>query len=164
MANSKLRCTVCREYFDRNLFYGAGCCSEECFNELVGRARRKRARRAENRSKKVAAKKVRNSMNQDLKRKVRERDGQRCRSCGTPNKLHVHHIEYLSQGGANSKINLITLCEIHHALVHSNKHKYQPLCRGYIWLLYVEGIKADLGEVERWTRDGTIPIAGRRLA
>ena len=40
--------------------------------------------------------------------------------------------------------NLITLCREHHDLVHSNKRKYQPLCRCYIWKLYVEGYKLRL--------------------
>jgi len=50
--------------------------------------------------------------------------------------LSVHHIEYLSQGGANVMHNLISLCGAHHAEVHSNKKLWQPILRATIWLTY----------------------------
>lgn len=163
MPNTKLRCTVCKGYFPRSSFYGAGCCTEECFRELQEMGRRRRQRRSASTKKRWENHRKRSSISGDLKRRVRNRDGNCCRYCGSPRNLHVHHIEYLSQGGANRAINLITLCDEHHAVIHSDKRRYQPLCRGYIWLLYVEGIKATISEVERWAVEG-IPHPIRRSA
>lgn len=50
---------------------------------------------------------------------VRERDGHRCRVCGSTNELHVHHIRYRSQGGDHSPSNLVTLCRVCHEKVHA---------------------------------------------
>ncbi len=40
--------------------------------------------------------------------------------------ISSHHIIYLSQGGADSLDNLITLCALCHAIVHSDKATWQP--------------------------------------
>jgi hypothetical protein len=77
-----------------------------------------------------------------------ERD-QRCRYCGTRRNLHAHHIAYRSQGGTDDPHNLITLCNDHHDLVHTNKGLWQPLLRAYIWLLYIEGRRLFLLDIKR---------------
>lgn len=50
---------------------------------------------------------------------VRERDGHRCRVCGSTHELHVHHIRYRSQGVDHSPSNLVTLCRVCHEKVHA---------------------------------------------
>jgi 5-methylcytosine-specific restriction endonuclease McrA len=84
----------------------------------------------------------------DWKETVLERD-QRCRYCGTRRNLHVHHIDYKSQGGNNDLHNLIALCVEHHDLVHSDKGLWQPTLRAYIWLLYIEGRRLFLLDIRR---------------
>lgn len=74
-----------------------------------------------------------------LRDEVLERDNRRCRFCGGNRNLNAHHIDYRSQGGLHEAWNLIMLCDDCHMTVHSNKRRFQPLLRGYIWLVYVEG-------------------------
>jgi hypothetical protein len=47
---------------------------------------------------------------------VLERDGYRCAvpGCTSRRSLHVHHVRFRSQGGADAPANLITLCAFHH--------------------------------------------------
>jgi 5-methylcytosine-specific restriction endonuclease McrA len=97
---------------------------------------------------------VSGSSRQHVLRRARSRDcvlerDQRCRYCGTRRNLHVHHINYKSQGGSHDPHNLITLCNAHHDLVHTNKGLWQPILRAYIWLLYIEGRRLFLLEVKR---------------
>jgi hypothetical protein len=79
---------------------------------------------------------------------VLERD-RRCRYCGTARNLHIHHIDYRSQGGNDDPHNLIVLCHEHHGLVHSDKAVWQPLLRAYIWLFYFEGRQLFLLDIKR---------------
>lgn len=59
---------------------------------------------------------------------VYARDGHRCRWCGRTNgALHLHHINYRSAGGDHAPSNLITLCVVHHQLVHTDKGLYPTL-------------------------------------
>lgn len=54
---------------------------------------------------------------------VRERDGNRCRKCGSNSKLHIHHVQYINHGMeakvATSIDDLICLCEKCHAKEHN---------------------------------------------
>lgn len=63
-------------------------------------------------------------------RKVRQdvlvRDRYRCRCCGTPEKVDVHHIRFRSRGGADVPENLCALCRVCHLELHAYR-------------LYVEG-------------------------
>jgi Holliday junction DNA helicase RuvB len=54
-----------------------------------------------------------------LRRKVLNRDNRKCRCCGTPHSLHVHHIIPWSEGGRTRMKNLITVCRNCHALIHA---------------------------------------------
>jgi 5-methylcytosine-specific restriction endonuclease McrA len=54
-----------------------------------------------------------------LRRKVLNRDNRKCRCCGTPHSLHVHHIIPWSEGGKTRMKNLITVCRNCHALIHA---------------------------------------------
>lgn len=63
--------------------------------------------------------------------------------------IEVHHISYRSQGGPDWPSNLITLCQVHHMLVHSDKRKYQRVLRATIWMHYVDGSFLRVPEVEK---------------
>ena len=49
---------------------------------------------------------------------VRERDGHRCRVCGSTFIVQVHHILYRSLGGTPGTDNLVCLCAHCHRAVH----------------------------------------------
>ena len=49
---------------------------------------------------------------------VLERDGNRCRRCGTGENLTLHHIKLRKDGGKNVAENLITLCRPCHDAEH----------------------------------------------
>jgi len=53
-----------------------------------------------------------------LRQAVLERDGWRCQSCGILRNLEVHHKQFRSHLGENSKENLITLCSHCHSRCH----------------------------------------------
>ena len=53
------------------------------------------------------------------RKRVLARDRRRCRHCGSPHRLHVHHIIPWSQGGRTVMRNLITMCRSCHALIHA---------------------------------------------
>ena len=54
-----------------------------------------------------------------LRQQVLERDGWRCQYCGRLEQLEVHHIRSRAQLGADSELNLITLCADCHTKLHS---------------------------------------------
>jgi 5-methylcytosine-specific restriction endonuclease McrA len=56
---------------------------------------------------------------ESLRKQVLRRDGWRCQSCGTMSNLEVHHKEFRSHCGQDSKENLITLCGRCHRTIHS---------------------------------------------
>jgi len=53
-----------------------------------------------------------------LMKRVLERDGWRCRKCGSPKDLRVHHKVRRSQQGNDSLDNLVTLCAYCHMAEH----------------------------------------------
>lgn len=63
---------------------------------------------------------------QNLKQYVLKRDDYLCRSCKkktkTNTELHVHHIKFRSNGGTDTKNNLITLCKPCHDKLHKRKN------------------------------------------
>lgn len=147
MPNAKLRCTFCRDYFTRDDFFRPGFCSEDCFLAQQQKARDKRSRKERNRNQFHRDHKGKSLPALD-RRRIRKRDRDRCRRCGTGFDLHVHHIIYRSQGGPDEDSNLITLCQSCHDKVHSDKRKYQHVCLAYIWMLYVGGRQMTLIELE----------------
>ncbi len=60
-----------------------------------------------------------------LMKKVLERDGWRCRECGSIENLQVHHKIHRSQQGADSLANLITLCVYCHIKEHGQLY-FEP--------------------------------------
>ena len=53
-----------------------------------------------------------------IRREVLQRDGWRCRECGAPGRLEVHHLEPLHKGGSNDVFNLVALCRGCHIAAH----------------------------------------------
>ena len=141
MTTTTYCCLACREYRLRPEFrrVGLGCvCSSECLADIRSRTHRSPPRVVANPGLSTA-----------VKAAVRRRDQYRCRTCGRRSNLHVHHINYVSEGADHSVHNLITLCDEHHGMVHSDKRRWQPICRAYIWLLYVENCQRFLIDIER---------------
>ena len=53
-----------------------------------------------------------------LRREVLARDGCRCLNCESSERLHVHHVVYLSHGGRTEAANLLAVCDSCHSLIH----------------------------------------------
>jgi len=56
-----------------------------------------------------------------LRLQVLRRDGWRCQSCGAMLNLEVHHQRFRSHSGADSELNLITLCGACHSQAHRKR-------------------------------------------
>jgi 5-methylcytosine-specific restriction endonuclease McrA len=54
-----------------------------------------------------------------LCRQVLDRDGWRCQFCGYRQELHIHHVQFRSEGGVDESWNLLTLCSDCHNAVHA---------------------------------------------
>ncbi len=82
--------------------------------------------------KKVSNKRI--TVTEKTYNKVMQRDNYKCRLCGTSFNLNEHHIVYKSEDRKliNEPTNLIVLCTKCHALVHSNKHYWQPILKEMI--------------------------------
>ncbi len=68
---------------------------------------------------------------ENLKQYVLERDGHRCQHCKAQQKLHVHHLIWRRNGGADTHQNLITLCKTCHDLVHTNAAENAKLVKKF---------------------------------
>ncbi len=55
---------------------------------------------------------------EDLRKKVLERDGWRCQSCGRREQLEIHHLLHRSALGGDTEKNLISLCHECHRAAH----------------------------------------------
>ncbi len=121
----KLRCTVCRTYVEKDEAIRVGVvsfCSEAC----QGAARQIRKKQGAARTTTQGRRRER-GVPEGLRAEVVAADGGRCRYCGGTSFLHAHHALYRSEGGKHVRENLIMLCDEHHALVHSDKKRFQPL-------------------------------------
>lgn len=154
---SRIRCSSCRSYFDKDdAVFNAGLsrlCSEACVDAYLTKRRdhsRQDRKRKPTRSKAQRADRPRKPhLTTEMREQIRKRDGHCCRFCGKPRDLQIHHIRYRSEGGPDHELNLITLCQEHHSLVHSNKRLWQPVLLASIWLLYVEQRRMTIPEVDR---------------
>src|SRR4030067_1525687 len=59
------------------------------------------------------------------KKWVRHRNKQQCQICGDAlpvhyGRLEVHHIDYRCKGGSDELENLVTLCDLCHAVIHDH--------------------------------------------
>ncbi len=139
--STKARCSICRNYFPKDDFLRTGLgglggiCSEDCLATYVEKYRNKRTRRKENREKKFSGGRRLPGTCRD---RVKRRDSETCRWCGTTDAVEIHHVFYRSEGGADTPRNLISLCSADHALAHTNKRKYQPILLLWLWLYYVK--------------------------
>ena len=113
----KVRCKTCKVSVDRNVAVKAGlshfCCDEHMREYLYARPKAKPAA----------------GPTKATREFVLKRDNHRCSLCASQHSLHIHHIEYRSEGGPHTSDNLITLCLKCHDLIHSNKKVYQALCQ-----------------------------------
>lgn len=155
----KVRCVGCKEWVLRDgcIPYGLSwCCNEGCRWKAIRRQQKKVAEHKEKIAKrgyKIARPKpkavTRNDPSSERKEYVRQRDGKRCRMCGTDKSLHVHHIRYKSEGGKHGERNLVTLCLTCHDRVHGQKRHWQPVLVELIRYHYEEGLFLTVPEVER---------------
>jgi 5-methylcytosine-specific restriction endonuclease McrA len=167
---SKLRCAGCDEYKPKGDMLTVGnyhVCSQECVRlvldaqreRLRERARAKHTRRLANR---IKAKNHGPSLPSGVRRRVKTRDGFRCRWCGRTETLEVHHILYRSQFGPDYESNLITLCLRHHQEAHSDKGLWQPVLLCLLWRHYIDGIYSTVPEIVRWL-DGQDVLIPERI-
>ena len=56
-----------------------------------------------------------------VRKAIYKRDGYTCALCDSPRGLQVHHVIPRSEGGGNSRHNLITLCWRCHAVAHGTR-------------------------------------------
>lgn len=137
--STKARCSVCRNYVPKEEMLRTGLgglggiCSEKCLEDYIEKYRNKRVRRKENREKKFTGSR---SLAGSCRDRVKRRDSEKCRWCGTTDSIEIHHVYYRSEGGADTPRNLISLCTADHALAHTNKKKYQPILLLWLWLYY----------------------------
>lgn len=113
---NKVRCPTCGVYRDREGMRKQGLgfvCRDGCKPKSLTRI--KAPKKAENKTP---------ALNKSI---VRQRDGECCRWCQRASTLEVHHIKYRSEGVDHSISNLLTLCQVHHMAVHSDKKRWKPI-------------------------------------
>jgi 5-methylcytosine-specific restriction endonuclease McrA len=137
-----VRCANCGERLERDIAVRRGVqsfCPEHPY-KLVKNGPRSALKPTAMRRKRASG-----GPDQKLRQRVLSLDGNRCRFCGTKHNLHVHHVIYRSDKSnlpwQDEISNLLTLCQEHHDVVHSDKGLYLPLCLGVIWLRNVHGDK-----------------------
>lgn len=145
----RVRCRACGERVERvgAVAYGLGwCCNRTCW-QAAEQARHARLRTRDlvlpswGHQKQATAntKKTTTEPSGPAKEKIRVRDGNACRCCGVSGRsLHVHHIEYRSEGGKHGERNLLTLCRGCHDKIHAGKYRWQPVLLELIRLQYDE--------------------------
>lgn len=150
MANTKRRCSVCKDYYPAEEMRVRGAVAT-CTNHPPVYSSLKPSIAPPKRKAKKARKPRRyTGAPIELRRKIRQRDGNRCRWCGrVRTRLECHHIKYRSEGGPNHTSNLIALCDECHSKAHSNKKIWQPVLLATIWLHYVEGKVLRVPDVEK---------------
>jgi 5-methylcytosine-specific restriction endonuclease McrA len=171
---SKLRCAGCDEYKPKGemlMVGGYRVCSQACV-QLVISAQRERAitrrliaqKAKERHDRRLARRETRfrrPATSSTIRRRVKTRDGFRCRWCGRTTDLEVHHVLYVSQGGPDYDSNLITLCLRHHQEAHSDKRRWQPVLLCLLWRHYVDSIYSTVPEVARWLDGQDVLIPDR---
>lgn len=114
--NGKIKC----RYYKRHISSLLEC--KNCSNLIY---------KANKPIKKVSNKRI--TVTEETYNKVMKRD-KYCQLCGTTLNLVEHHIVYKSEDRKliNEPTNLIVLCTKCHAIVHSNKHYWQPILKEMI--------------------------------
>ena len=73
-----------------------------------------------------------NPISNVLRKKILDRDNNKCMKCASTNKLEVHHILLRSNGGSNNESNLITLCSACHKHAPDNPIEFIKYCAQHI--------------------------------
>jgi 5-methylcytosine-specific restriction protein A len=93
------------------------------------------------RQKKIERGTYRNGVNQELRKKILERDAYICSLCKIQDsqmgRMQVHHIVPISSNGTDDEMNLITVCKHCHSKIHRNG-----------WDKYAESLKKNIKEME----------------
>jgi 5-methylcytosine-specific restriction endonuclease McrA len=136
----KVRCRGCRQYREKDEMVPVGLgyvCGPDCVKLVDTRTRRSR--------------KPKDDVPRAVRERVLARDGGNCRWCGCRARS-LHHIHYRSEGesGPHEDWNLVTLCQKHHDIAHSNKKKWQPILVKLI----------EFGDMGKWL---TVPEVEKRL-
>ena len=58
----------------------------------------------------------------DLKRELITKRGEKCEICGSVEHIELHHINPISEGGANSRSNSMLVCSKCHQKLHNNPY------------------------------------------
>jgi 5-methylcytosine-specific restriction endonuclease McrA len=76
-----------------------------------------------------------------LRREILRRDGGRCRvpGCRHATYVDVHHLRPRSEGGRNTRDNLVTLCNAHHLALHRGKIAIEGTAHGGLTFLHADG-------------------------
>lgn len=80
------------------------------------------------------------SVKREVRTRVYERDGYRCRMCGGNRELTIHHHKPRAQGGGHELDNLVTLCLGCHRLVEKRRDLVKILRRILIARVSVQGL------------------------
>ena len=91
------------------------------------------------------------------------RDGYCCRVPGCTNRLYLdlHHLAYFARGGGHDLGNLITLCSLHHRVLHQGELAVEPLRDGRIEFRFKHGRVAHIRLGERGRR--AVPCGARSV-
>ena len=136
----KVKCSRCNAYIDKDDAYRIGISSYCDWNCYIAKKKTNWSGKTSRRERSDK------SMPDVVRTNILVRDGGRCKICGTRRDLEVHHIKYRSEGGTHDEDNLITLCDEHHRLVHSNKKLFKPQLELAIKNLSVGTIELDMGD------------------
>lgn len=100
-----------------------------------------------------------------IRRALNSRDGG-CRFPGCTHRRYVdaHHIEHWANGGETKRSNLVTLCRLHHRLVHEGEIRIETLADGSWRFLHPDGrhfeiIRATACDPNDWEDFGVEPNA-----
>lgn len=79
----------------------------------------------------------------EWRKQIIQRDGKRCKLCGSDYWLEAHHIIYKSQGGERTNpLNGIMLCKQCHMAIHARTIKFKKSDLHHTQVAYFESIDA----------------------
>lgn len=121
----RVTCAGCLNSFntDDTFFYRKKrCCGNtECAQAIDEKIKNSNNKRKQQR---LTNGTFRSGVSKDIKDRIIQRDGNRCRFCKVRHKegymLQIHHVVPVSHGGGDEDYNLCTLCESCHTKVHSD--------------------------------------------
>ena len=123
------------------------CLAGSCFSPAVSIRRRSRVMRSRRPAQTASATSSRKRTDlasrpalskyawQRLRARALQRDGNRCRHCGSTAKLSIHQVVRPQDGGRDELSNLVTSCDRHHRLAHKAMGKGRqgfPARRGVV--------------------------------